>query len=345
MPRPLSPQTERLYASVKQRAFGNLHPVPGSGVPDGVHQWPESSRALLRAALRRDAVERGEDPAWIERAIPRSYSVQRALRVPGEEEAARYEAAAARLPRGVRVLALLPIALGLRASEVCGLTRANVRRASETGELIVLRKGGAEHAIRVSQFRGLFAELLDAPARPAPVRLGGGVAPRPGTRDGGRDQGVGGGRTTPTPRGSPGSPLVGMDATRKGPGRPLAAPWDDDRGEGAGGVYPPGGSGGSGRGSRWEMAGEILTSGASSRSAYNRLRDLIAQTGRDAGLRGLRPHLLRHAFATRMNRDGAPIFTVQAALGHKNVATTQRYVHASATDVEKFQRPAPYLPE
>ena len=122
--RPLAPQTERLYASALHRAFGSL--PPGNVIPDHVHAWPESSRAILRAALRREALKAGQDPAWIERAIPRGYSVKRALPVPAEEEAARYEAAAAELPPGVRVLALLPILLGLRASEVCGLTRASV---------------------------------------------------------------------------------------------------------------------------------------------------------------------------------------------------------------------------
>jgi integrase len=331
--RPLSPQTERLYQTIKRRAFGSL---PASReVPGSVAGWNEPSKAMLRAALRRDSVERGEDPAWVEKAIPRGYRVQRALRVPGEDEASRYEEAAARLPPGVRVLAILPIALGLRASEVCGLTRENVQRAAETGELIVLRKGGAEHTIRVSNLRPLFAELLDAPRRAPPVRLGG---------DGVSQGGVGRGGTTPTPR-TPSRPLSGGPAPRpEGHGRPPRAPWERFEGEGGGEGSSPRSPGGPGGGSRWEIAGEILTSGAGSRSAYNRLRDLIESTGRDAGLRGLRPHLLRHAFATRMNRDGAPLFTVQAALGHKNIATTQRYVHASAGDVEKYQRPAPYLP-
>jgi len=319
---------------VRQRAFGALAPV-GASIPEHVKTWPESSRALLRAALRRESMERGEDPAWIEKAIPRGYAIRRALRVPGEDEAARYEEAAARLPQGVRVLALLPIALGLRASEVCGLTRANVERAAETGELIVLRKGGAEHAIRVSNLRGLFAELLETPARPPPIRLTGG---------GGPDVQVGRGGTKLTPGVGSGPGLGGHAPRPEGHGRPLRAPWEDAEGGGGGGGSHPAPGGGSGRGVRWEIAGEILTSGTGSRSPYNRLRDLIAQTGKEAGLRGLRPHLLRHAFATRMNRDGAPIFTVQAALGHKNVATTQRYVHASAGDVEKYQRPAPYLP-
>lgn len=328
--RPLAPQTERLYASALHRAFGSL--PPGNVIPDHVHAWPESSRAILRAALRREALKAGQDPAWIERAIPRGYSVKRALPVPAEEEAGRYEAAAAELPPGVRVLALLPILLGLRASEVCGLTRASVERAAETGELVVLRKGGSEATIGVSRLRALFRELLDTPARAGPVRLQADPRPRGLSYMG-----------TPPGR-DPGGPSPRPEGPGRRPGALMARPGGGGSGEVAPrGVIPRTGvqySGGSGAtpGPRWEIAGQILSTGAG-RAPYNRLRDLISEVGRAAGLKALRPHLLRHAFASRMNRDGAPIFTVQAALGHKNVATTQRYVHASMTDVEKYQRP------
>jgi integrase len=37
-------------------------------------------------------------------------------------------------------------------------------------------------------------------------------------------------------------------------------------------------------------------------------------------------HLLRHSFAWQMHQVGAPVTAIQAQLGHKNVATTQRYL-------------------
>ena len=86
---------------------------------------------------------------------------------------------------------------------------------------------------------------------------------------------------------------------------------------------------------RWKRVGEILSPGVY-HSQYQNLRKLVRQVGAQAGITGMRPHLLRHAFATRLNRAGAPLFTIKAALNHKNIETTQRYVHASAEDAEKY---------
>jgi site-specific recombinase XerD len=41
---------------------------------------------------------------------------------------------------------------------------------------------------------------------------------------------------------------------------------------------------------------------------------------------GSHPHALRHSFAQAMERDGATVSTIQARLGHSNLATTGRYL-------------------
>jgi len=47
---------------------------------------------------------------------------------------------------------------------------------------------------------------------------------------------------------------------------------------------------------------------------------------------GLTPHWFRHAHASHTLDNGAPIHLVQRSLGHENVATTSRYLHANPND-------------
>lgn len=97
----------------------------------------------------------------------------------------------------------------------------------------------------------------------------------------------------------------------------------------------------------WYVLGEVLAGKPATRATqYNLFNRLIhklwkkAQAGSvDPSVRAVKkcgPHQLRHGFATRMMRAGAPITVIQAWLGHKNIGTTTAYLHVSAADLEKW---------
>lgn len=88
-------------------------------------------------------------------------------------------------------------------------------------------------------------------------------------------------------------------------------------------------------GRAWRTVGEVLSCGVEG-TQYVRLYRLCRSLGAKVGFRGLRPHLLRHAFASSLIRKGAPLPVVQKALGHADQATTLRYVHADKSDLEKY---------
>jgi integrase/recombinase XerD len=256
--RPISPNTQAQYAKALAR-----------GVSDS-----EASRKLLRAALKRQAQERGEDPAYAAAVVPPpTYQIKRVREFLPEADALAYEAVARQLPPGLRELALLPLALGLRASSALGLKRVDVGHAVDSeharaGLLLVLLKRGKEDLIDCRKALGLLEALLAVPKARGRVRLGAPAA----------------------------------------------------------------------RAARWEQLGEIL-SPASPITQYHLFHDLVRSTGRAAELaEDISPHDLRHAFASRMLRDGATIADIQKALGHESPQTTLIYLHADRSRVGQFMR-------
>lgn len=270
--RPLSPNTAGQYARILDRALGPERDPAAPQFREDVAAWPESLKSLLRAALRRWALENGQPPEPLVARVPKRYQVRKARRFPTEEEALRYEAAARELPPGVRTLALLPLAMGLRASSVLALRRLDVERAvsgADDGKLRVYLKGGEERFFPARHVLGLLNETLELPPAPGPQRI---AAER-----------------APTKR-------------------------------------------------RWETLGEVL-SGGKQISQYHALHELIRETGKKAGIEGLRPHLLRHVFASRLHRDGAPVAAIQWLMGHKDMTTTMIYLHEDGSNVTKWLRP------
>jgi site-specific recombinase XerD len=61
-----------------------------------------------------------------------------------------------------------------------------------------------------------------------------------------------------------------------------------------------------------------------------------------AGIRRFPPRIMRHTAASWLVQDGAPLYDVQALLGHEDYATTQRYAHlapdAHSKVIESWKR-------
>ena len=69
--------------------------------------------------------------------------------------------------------------------------------------------------------------------------------------------------------------------------------------------------------------------------SYDALYKKLKRLGKKLGI-DLRPHILRHTFATQAIRKGMPLPVVQKLLGHKDIRTTQIYTHLVTEDLQKI---------
>jgi integrase/recombinase XerC len=80
------------------------------------------------------------------------------------------------------------------------------------------------------------------------------------------------------------------------------------------------------------LARASVTRPVSARDLQLRLKKYLAIAGLDPQLR---PHKLRHSYATHMLDAGADLRSVQELLGHAHLVTTQVYTHLTTERLKK----------
>ena len=79
---------------------------------------------------------------------------------------------------------------------------------------------------------------------------------------------------------------------------------------------------------RGDVEDALFISTSNTRLTPRSIERIVKGYAIKAGItRKVTPHVIRHSFATDLLENGADVRSVQALLGHANIATTQVYTH------------------
>jgi integrase/recombinase XerD len=86
-------------------------------------------------------------------------------------------------------------------------------------------------------------------------------------------------------------------------------------------------------------AGFLFVNARGQRLSRQSLWMIVRRAAKAAGIaRRVSPHVLRHSFASHLLEGGADLRSVQAMLGHADIATTQIYTHLPSAALKRMYR-------
>ena len=84
---------------------------------------------------------------------------------------------------------------------------------------------------------------------------------------------------------------------------------------------------------------DYLFGGQNGHLTSRTVQEILKSASKDAKIRKVHPHMLRHSFATHLISNGCDVVSCQSLLGHASSETTMRYVHVASPTLIAVKSP------